>query len=235
MKRVTSDETASRQPAALEGAVSGHCLERILGAGGSESAVGRQRGRDGYLVATDERSQGPTRQLQEPGHDSPGTENGLAPGEELRPQRVEAGGVGLAPGPDNQIPGGLLRLDIPAPHLAQLPAQTIAGHRGRLMLGNDQSHPWLARLVVHPNHVHVFETAAAALGEAAANVRRARKPVGSRQARRIRQEPPCFDGSETVSCLRPFFRRRESTARPQRVAMRARNPCLLTRRLLRGR
>jgi hypothetical protein len=38
-----------------------------------------------------------------------------------------------------------------------------------------------------------------------------------------------------VSCFRPFFRRRESTARPQRVAMRARNPCLLIRRLLRGR
>jgi hypothetical protein len=38
-----------------------------------------------------------------------------------------------------------------------------------------------------------------------------------------------------VSRFRPFFRRRERTARPQRVAMRARNPCLLIRRLLRGR
>jgi hypothetical protein len=73
------------------------------------------------------------------------------------------------------------------------------------------------------------------MGEAAANVGRPRKPMGSRQARRTRQEPPCFDGSETVSRLRPFFRRRERTARPQRVAIRARNPCLLTRRLLRGR
>jgi hypothetical protein len=81
----------------------------------------------------------------------------------------------------------------------------------------------------------MLEPAAPAMGEAAANVGRAREPVGSRQARRTRQEPPCFDGSETVSCLRPFFRRRERTARPQRVAIRARNPCLLIRRLLRGR
>jgi hypothetical protein len=73
------------------------------------------------------------------------------------------------------------------------------------------------------------------MGEAAANVGRARKPMGSREARRWRQEPPCFDGSDTVSRFRPFFRRRESTARPQRVAIRARNPCLLMRRLFRGR
>ena len=81
----------------------------------------------------------------------------------------------------------------------------------------------------------MLEAAAPSLAEAPSNVGRAREPVGSRDARRGRQEPPCFDGSETVSCLRPFFRRRERTARPQRVAMRARNPCLLIRRLLRGR
>jgi hypothetical protein len=81
----------------------------------------------------------------------------------------------------------------------------------------------------------MFEAAAPSLGEAAANVGRAREPVGSRQARRTRQDPPCFDGNETVSRFRPFFRRRDRTARPQRVAIRARNPCLLIRRLLRGR
>jgi hypothetical protein len=81
----------------------------------------------------------------------------------------------------------------------------------------------------------MFEAAAVALGEAAANVGSARESMSSRQARRTRQDPPCFDGSETVSRFRPFFRRRDRTARPQRVAMRARNPCLLIRRLLRGR
>ena len=81
----------------------------------------------------------------------------------------------------------------------------------------------------------MLEAATPACGQAAADVGRAREPVGSRKARRRRQEPPCFEGSETVSRFRPFFRRRESTARPQRVAMRARNPCVLIRRLLRGR
>jgi hypothetical protein len=81
----------------------------------------------------------------------------------------------------------------------------------------------------------VLQTAAPALSKAAVNVGRAREPVSPRQTRRWRQEPPCFEGSETVSRFRPFFRLRESTARPHRVAIRARNPCLLMRRLLRGR
>ena len=81
----------------------------------------------------------------------------------------------------------------------------------------------------------MLETAAPSLGQAPPNVRRAREPMSWRQARRGRQEPPCFDGSETVRRFRPFLRRRDSTARPQREAMRARNPCLLMRRLLRGR
>jgi LmbE family N-acetylglucosaminyl deacetylase len=102
-------------------------------------------------------------------------------------------------------------------------------------LGNDESHPWLARLVVHPDHIQVLEAAAPAMSEAAAKLGRARKPMSPREARRCRQEPPCFDGSDTVSRFRPFFRRRERTARPQRVAIRARNPCLVIRRLFRGR
>jgi hypothetical protein len=128
-----------------------------------------------------------------------------------------------------------VRLELETPELPEAPPQTIAGHRGRLKFRNDQSHPRLARRVVRPDHVQMFEAAAPALSEAAANVGRAGEAMGSRQARRWRQEPPCFDGSETVSCLRPFFRRRERTARPHRVAMRARKPCLLIRRLLRGR
>src|SRR3989449_11265801 len=45
----------------------------------------------------------------------------------------------------------------------------------------------------------------------------------------------CLDGVRTVRRLRPFLRRRESVARPQTVFIRARNPCLLVRRRLRGR
>ena len=73
-----------------------------------------------------------------------------------------------------------------------------------------------------------------ALGEAPADVRAPGKPLGSRQTLSPRQDPPCLDGVETVSRFRPFFRRRESTSRPQRVAIRARKPCLLIRRRFRG-
>lgn len=48
------------------------------------------------------------------------------------------------------------------------------------------------------------------------------------------QRPPCFEGACTATRLRPFLRRRLSTARPHRVPMRARKPCLLMRRRLRG-
>ena len=128
-----------------------------------------------------------------------------------------------------------MRLQLDPPDLPEPATETIAGHRGRPKLRNDQSHPRVARRVVHPDHVQVLEAATPSSREAAANVGRSGEPVGSRQARRRRQEPPCFDGSETVSCFRPFLRRRDSTARPQRLAMRALNPCLLIRRLLRGR
>ena len=128
-----------------------------------------------------------------------------------------------------------MRLQLPPPDLLQSPPETIAGHRGRLKLGDDKSQPRVARCVVRPDHVEMLEAAAPTGREAAAKLGRAREPVGSREARRSRQEPPCFDGSEIASRFRPFFRRRDRTARPQRDAMRARNPCLLIRRLLRGR
>lgn len=72
-------------------------------------------------------------------------------------------------------------------------------------------------------------------GEAPANVSGPPEPSGPGETLRRRQALPCLDGSDTVRRLRPFFRRRDNTARPQRVAMRARNPCLAIRRLLRGR
>ena len=44
-----------------------------------------------------------------------------------------------------------------------------------------------------------------------------------------------LDGNFTVRLLRPFLRRRLKTARPHRVAIRARKPWVRIRRLLRGR
>ena len=76
---------------------------------------------------------------------------------------------------------------------------------------------------------------AATLLQTALEIDRARQAMGPRQPLRGRYRPPCFDAIFTVSRLRPFLRRRESVARPQRVDIRARKPCLLTRRRLRGR
>jgi hypothetical protein len=235
MKRVATHQTPGGEPGALGRTVPGDCLEGVLGAGRGESAARRQQGRDRKLITSNQGDEQPAGQADEVPHGSPGAQDRLAPREELGTETLEARGVSLPARPDDQIPRRLPRLKLLAPDLPQPPAQTIAGHRGRLELGDDQSHPWSARWVVHPDQVQVLKAMAPAMGEAAANIGRAREPVGSREARRWRQEPPCFDGSDTVSRFRPFLRRRERTARPQRVAIRARNPCLLTRRLFRGR
>ena len=234
MKRMTADETASSEPGALEGPVPRNRFQGILRTRWGKPAGRRQRGRDDQLVSADQRSDGLARQLEKK-HGSPGTKNGLAPLENLRLKRFEAGGIRLSPCLDDEIPGRLPLLHFPPPDLSETAPQTIAGHGGGLELGDDQSHPRLARWIFQPDHVEMLEPAAPAMSQATANVGRACEPVGSRQARRSRQEPPCFDGIETVSCFRPFFLRRERTARPQRVAMRARKPCLLILRLLRGR
>ena len=232
---MASGQTTRRQPAPAECAVAGDRLQGILRAGRHESAAGWQQRGQGDLVATDCCSQYTAGKQKNPLHVSPGEQHCIAPGEQLGAEGIEACAVGFAPSPNHDITGRLVRLDLSAPDFPEPAAQTIAGHRGCLELRNDQSHPWLARLVVHPDHVQVLEAAAAPMSEAAANVGRAGEPTSSRQARRCRQEPPCFEGNETVSRFRPFFRLRDSTARPQRVAIRARNPCLLMRRLFRGR
>jgi len=235
IKRVAAHETAYGQPAAPERAVPGHRLESILGARGIEAATGREQRREQTLVRPNEPSQELPGKARDRVHRSPDPQRPATPVEQIRPKRGKGSPVRFPPGSDDEVPRRLVGLQLLSPDLAQLPAQTIAGHRGRLKFRNDQSHPRVARRVVRPNHVQILETAAPALGQAAAKIGRAREPMSSRQARRCRQEPPCFEGSEMASFFRPFLRRRESTARPQREAIRARNPCRLILRLLRGR
>ena len=232
---VTTSEAARRQPAALEGAVPGNRLECVLGTGRVKSAARREQRREQALVSANQQGESLARETHDRAHCSPCPQHGGSPGDQLLPESVESGAVGLTACADDEIPGRLMLLKLDPPDFPEAAPETVTGHRGRPKLRNDQSHPRVARRVVHPDHVQVLEAATPSPGQAAANVGRAGEPVGSRQARRRRQEPPCFDGSETVSCFRPFLRRRESVARPQRVAMRARNPCLFTRRLLRGR
>jgi hypothetical protein len=144
MKRMTTDESAGGEPAAFERPIAGHRFERVLGARRGESTARRQGRRNAYLIAADEHGEEATGQLEE-GHGSHGTENGVAPGQNLRLQGIEAGAIRFSPRLDDQIPGWLPLLNFPAPDFPQSAPQTIAGHRGRLKLGNDQSHPRLAR------------------------------------------------------------------------------------------
>jgi hypothetical protein len=182
MKRMTADQPASGQPGALHRTVTGDRLQCVLGAGRSEAAAWRQHRGDSQLIASDQTRQHAAWQQQD--HRGSPCERRCAPAEQLGAEGIEGRAVCPRPGLDDQVPRRLPRLDFDSPDFAQPASKTIAGHRGRLMLGDDQPHPWLARLVVRPEYVHVLEAAAAALGETAANVRRAREPMRSRQARR---------------------------------------------------
>lgn len=160
-----------------------------------------------------------------------------APCEKIVPESRERRRVGFSSRANHHVPlphrpsGQKLS----APEFSKSAPQTIAGHRGGLELRNDQSHPWLARLVVRPQHIEMLEPPPPSPLLHPAQVCRKGKPALVRPALSYRQRPPCFVGSEMVKRFRPFLRRRESTSRPQRSAIRARNPCRLTRLRLRGR
>lgn len=154
---------------------------------------------------------------------------------QLCPKRVKSGPIRLSPGPHHKIAGRKLGLKVSPPDFLQLTPQTITGHRIGLELGNHQSDSRVTRCVVQPDHVEVLSPLPASFGETATEVRRPSESGDSPEPLTRRQRPPCFEGMRTVRHFRPFLRRRDSTARPQRVAMRARKPCLLRRRLLRGR
>jgi hypothetical protein len=144
MKRMTADQTASGQPGALESTVPADGFERVLRARRREATARWQSWRNALLIPADEESKNAAGQLKKK-HGSPGTQNRLAPCEYLVLERFEGGSVRLAARLDYQVPRRLPLLNLSAPDLSKATPQTITGHRGRLKLGNDQSHPRLAR------------------------------------------------------------------------------------------
>jgi hypothetical protein len=153
---------------------------------------------------------------------------------ELGRQLLEPGPIGSRSSPNDDIHRTATTLDRPAPDLLDPAPQTIAGHRRRLEPRDDQSQSGVTRFMHYPRHVEMSGPLPTPSGEDPADVISANQPVVPREPLR-RQLPPCFVGVRTVSCLRPFFRRRARTSRPQRVAIRARNPCRLIRFRFRGR
>lgn len=126
-------------------------------------------------------------------------------------------------------------LHVGAPDFLEPAPQTITGHRRVMELGNDKPHPGEARGTVGPDQLEMGAPAARPGAEYPTNIGCPPEPPGTIEPLSRRQYPPCLEGSDTVNFRRPFLRRRDRMARPQRVAMRARNPCLFTRRRFRGR
>ena len=158
-----------------------------------------------------------------------------APGTQFVTECIESGCVRFSPCADYYIPCRQRFHQLPAPHFLEAPAQTIAGHPGGLELWNDESHPRMARWIFCPHHVEMAEPPPSSRSQHSRELGHAREPTRAQPALVCRQRPPCFEGTLIVKRLRPFLRRRDSTSRPQRSAMRARKPCRLSRLRLRGR
>lgn len=150
-------------------------------------------------------------------------------------QDCKGGGVRATAGAYHDIDGGKSRQRVAAQNLAETAAQTIAGHRTLGMAGYDDAHAGMAFGVRLPGEIEMRGAPALTLLPARRELRGAGETRAAREPLARYRLPRCLDGSRTVSCLRPFLRRRDSTARPHLSAMRARNPCLLMRRRLRGR
>ena len=113
-------------------------------------------------------------------------------------------------------------------------AQAVARNSRPPKTGRDHTKSWMTMFVGTPDDLEPGRPPSTAAGYHRLELDRARETPMPRETLG-RQAPPCFEGIWTVNCRRPFLRRRLSTARPQRVFMRARNPCLRMRRLFRGR
>lgn len=231
---MTAGQSPRREPGAAHRPVTCERLVGVRRARWGEAATGRQQRGEHQLVCPHRRHERAARKETQV-HESPSGARRVAPTQDLGAERVVRGVVSLTTGTHEQVARRLHRLHFAAPHFLEPAPETIAGHRCRLESGNDQPHARMAQCIVNPDQVEKRGPAAPTLGQAPPDVGCARQTARPREAFSGRQARPCFDGIETVSRFRPFLRRRDRTSRPQRSAIRARNPCLAIRFLLRGR
>jgi len=137
-------------------------------------------------------------------------------------------------GANEDIDRGKRWHDLPPGILPESAAQAVTRDSRPPEPGRDHTKPWVTMFVSAPEDLEPGRPPSIAAGYHRSELDRPRETPVPRETLG-RQAPPCFDGIRTVNCRRPFFLRRLSTARPQRVFMRARNPCLRMRRLFRGR
>jgi hypothetical protein len=117
------------------------------------------------------------------------------------------------------------RLKVPAHELAEPPLDAVSGHRGADRPANDQSYPgWFTVVDVRPHE------------QMAHHARPARADAGTHGQRELRAtaHPELGRQDQALSRSRPLCLRAARTARPARVRMRSRKPCVLARRRLFG-
>jgi hypothetical protein len=112
-------ETACGEPGTPDYAVPSDGFQRVLRAGRGETAARWEQWREHQLVSADEPSEKTAGKKEDSSHGSLGRADRFAPREELRSERIEAGGIGLTANPDDQVPRRLERLDLAAPDLPQ--------------------------------------------------------------------------------------------------------------------
>lgn len=157
------------------------------------------------------------------------------PPQQVGPKLRKTGPIRLPTNADHYVPIWNNNTDFPPPQLPEPTLQTIAGHRRLPEPRYDQSQTGVARCSGRPMDVQCCPANPASRAQDPPHLRPRHQPARAPKALGAGQTRACFEPMETVSRFRPFFRRRDSTARPQRSAIRFRKPCLAIRRLFRGR
>lgn len=145
----------------------------------------------------------------------------------------------LPPGADENIEGqppiSERREDGPTADLAQSALDAVPGHGAPTMLRHDEAQAGKGSGGRRQEDLEVLGPLALPPLQESADLTRVPDAGGAREAL---PGPRVGSGyllpTDTMRRARPFFRRRERVARPPRVFIRARNPCLFTRLRLRG-
>lgn len=229
---MTARQAPRGEPAAADRAMSSHRFERVLRARRCEAARRRKDRRDQQLIPAN----GPRHEARRKGdrrHRSPDARS--APMEEVLAEIVERGAVRRSARADHDIARHEVVLNLASPELAEAAPDPVPRHRGSAKARDDHAHARMAGGIVSPVDVEMRLAGAATGGNHTAKVSGADQPARARKALGAGQTRACLEPIDTESRFRPFLRRRDNTARPQRSAMRLRKPCLAIRRLFRGR
>ena len=244
-------DPAHRQPDAAQRAVHPHRLQRVGAAGRVEPAPRPEQRADEAPVTGDQASSRPGRRPTAwPACRSPGLiccagHRRSAPTcrrSKCTDYQVEFGGeIRLACGRGPRVGAHhkqatlRKRLQIPADQMPQPPPHRVAHHRAAHGAAHHEPDPG-GLLRSRPGPAGARSAAAGRPGCRPGPPRRSPSAAASGRPREASASPPGHAGGrgQTLTRARPLRRRAARTARPARVRMRSRNPCVLARRRLFG-